>query len=123
MPAYSMNHVHHEAVDVHAAADWYVELFDATADEPFENGGATWIRVHIGDLTVTITDRTTTGPDLERILGYDHLGIDTDDFDTTLARIEALGVNIWAGPMDGGSFRIVFISGPDNVKIELMEKK
>ncbi len=122
MSTYALNHVHHEATDVHAAADWYVKLFDAAADEPFERGDATWIRVHIGDLTVTITDRASTGPEVERFLGYDHLGIDTDDFDATLARIEECGVDIWSGPMDAGGFRIVFINGPDNVKIELMEK-
>ncbi|MBS11975.1 MAG: hypothetical protein CME19_10295 [Gemmatimonadetes bacterium] len=122
MPAYSMNHVHHEAADVHAAAEWYVKLFDAAQDEPFEKGGATWIRVHIGDTTVTITDRASDGPEVGRFLGYDHLGIESDDFDATMARVEELGVNIWAGPTDGGGFRIAFISGPDNIKIELMEK-
>ena len=123
MPTYSMNHVHHEASDVHAAADWYVKLFEAPADEPFERGGATWIRVHIGNVTVTITDREFTNTELGRYQGYDHLGLETDDFDATLARIEKCGVDIWNGPMDAGGFRIVFINGPDNVKIELMEKQ
>ena len=41
MPTYALNHIHHEATDVQAAADWYVKLFDAAADEPFERGGAT----------------------------------------------------------------------------------
>ena len=47
----------------------------------------------------------------------------TDDFDTTLADIESKGVNIWFGPvsLENGK-RIVFISGPDHIKIELMEK-
>ena len=122
MPTYALNHVHHEAADVQAAADWYVKLFDAAADEPFERGGATWIRVHIGNITVTITDRECSDTELGRYQGYDHLGIETDDFDATMARIEECGVDIWSGPMDAGGFRIVFINGPDNVKIELMEK-
>jgi predicted enzyme related to lactoylglutathione lyase len=122
MPNYNMNHIHHEAADVKVAADWYIKLFDAKSDEPFEKGGATWQRVYIGDITVTITDRADSGPAVERFLGYDHLGIQSDDFDATLARIEECGVEIWTGPMDGGGFRIIFINGPDNVKIELMEK-
>jgi predicted enzyme related to lactoylglutathione lyase len=122
MPSYSMNHIHHEAKDVHAAAEWYKKLFGAPSDEPFERGGATWIRVHVGDVTVTITDREFTDRDLCRYQGYDHLALDTDDFDGTLARIEECGVEIFGGPMDAGGFRIVFVNGPDNVKIELMEK-
>lgn len=123
MPTYSLNHVHHESTDVHAAADWYVKLFDATADEPFERGGATWLRVHIGEVTVTITDREFAAMELGRYQGLDHFGLDTDDFDATLERIEAAGVDIWAGPLEAEGMRIVFINGPDNVKIELMEKK
>ena len=123
MPAYSLNHVHHESTDVHAAADWYVRMFDATADEPFERGGATWLRVHIGEVTVTITDRDFSAMELGRYQGFDHFGLDTDDFDATLSRIEAAGVDIWAGPLEAEGMRIVFINGPDNVKIELMEKK
>ena len=123
MPTYSLNHVHHESTDVHAAADWYVRLFDAAADEPFERGGATWLRVHIGEVTVTITDREFAAMELGRYQGLDHFGLDTDDFDATLERIEAAGVDIWAGPLEAEGMRIVFINGPDNVKIELMEKK
>ena len=123
MPTYSFNHIHHESKDVHAASEWYKKLFHATADEPFERDGATWIRVHIGNVTVTITDRDFSNTELGRYQGYDHLGLDTDDFDATLAHIENTGVDIWAGPVDTGDMRLVFINGPDNVKIELMEKK
>lgn len=123
MPSYSFNHVHHESNDVHAAAEWYKKLFDATSDEPFERGGATWIRVHIGEVTVTITDRESSETELARLRGYDHIALDSDDFDGTLARIEECGVDIFTGPMDAGGFRIVFVNGPDNVKIELMEKQ
>ena len=123
MPTYSLNHIHHESKDVKAAADWYTKLFDAKQDEPYESGGATWIRAHVGGMTFTITNRADSGPAAERFLGYDHLGIVSDDFDATLARVKKMGVNLYAGPIDAGGFRIAFISGPDNVKIELMEKK
>ena len=123
MPTYSLNHIHHESKNVHAAAEWYKKMFDAVADKPFERGGATWLRVHIGEVTVTITDREFADIDLIRYQGLDHFGLDTDNFDETLARIEETGVEIWAGPLEAEGMRIVFINGPDNVKIELMEKK
>ena len=123
MPTYTLNHIHHEANDVHAAADWYKAMFDAAADEPFESGGATWLRVHIDEVTVTITDRECAAMQLHRYQGLDHFGLSTDDFDGTLARIEELGVDVWTGPLDSGDMRIVFINGPDDVKIEIMAKK
>ncbi len=76
---------------------------------------------HPQQITFTITDRESEEVNLARLQGYDHIGIQTDDFDATMARIEELGVEIWDGPKDGGGFRIVFVNGPDNAKIELME--
>ena len=122
MPNYSFNHVHHETKDVDEAVAWYKKLFNATSDAPFERGGATWVPVHIGATQITVTDREFTDMDLGRYQGYDHFALNTDDFDQTLADIEQQGVEIWMGPvaLENG-MRIIFINGPDNVKIELME--
>ena len=124
MPGYTLNHIHHEAKDVAQAVEFYQKLFNATADEPFERGGATWVIVHIGEVRITVTDREFSDMELGRYQGLDHLALATDDFDATLADIERHGVNIWHGPLqpEGGGPRLVFVSGPDHVKIELMEK-
>ncbi|MEE3259460.1 MAG: VOC family protein [Candidatus Latescibacterota bacterium] len=123
MPNYALNHIHHETKDVDAAVAWYKKLFGASSDPPFERGGATWVFVHIGAIQITVTDREFTDMELGRYQGYDHFALTTDDFDQTLAEIEEHGVEIWMGPvaLENGS-RIVFINGPDNVKIELMEQ-
>ncbi len=122
MPNYTFNHIHHETKNVDEAVAWYIKLFNATSDEPFERGGATWVPVHIGATQITVTDREFTDMDLGRYQGYDHFALNTNDFDQTLADIEAQGVEIWMGPiaLENG-MRIVFINGPDQVKIELME--
>ena len=122
MPNYAFQHIHHEATEVQAAVDFYQRVFDATADEPFERGGATWVAVHIGGVQVTVTDREFSGMDLGRYQGLDHFALTSDDFDATMARLEETDTAIWAGPLqleDGQ--RIVFINGPDHVKIEIME--
>ena len=122
MPNYTFQHIHHEATEVQAAVDFYQGVFDATADEPFERGGATWVAVHIGGVQVTVTDREFSGMDLGRYQGLDHFALTSDDFDATMARLEETDTAIWAGPLqleDGQ--RIVFINGPDHVKIEIME--
>ena len=122
MPNYTFNHIHHETKNVDEAVAWYIKLFNATSDEPFARGGATWVPVHIGATQITITDREFTDMDLGRYQGYDHFALNTDEFDQTLTDIEAQGVEIWMGPiaLENG-MRIVFINGPDQVKIELME--
>ena len=84
MPNYTFNHVHHEAIDVYAAVDFYKRVFDATSDEPFERGGATWIPVHIGNMQVTVTNREFSPTKLERYQGLDHFAVNTDDFEGSL---------------------------------------
>ncbi|HIM56004.1 MAG TPA: VOC family protein [Candidatus Latescibacteria bacterium] len=122
MPNYTFQHIHHEATEVQAAVDFYQRVFDATADEPFERGGATWVAVHISGVQVTVTDREFSGMDLGRYQGLDHFALTSDDVDATMARLEETDTAIWAGPLqlENGQ-RIVFINGPDHVKIEIME--
>ncbi|NKB67975.1 MAG: hypothetical protein GKR89_13020 [Candidatus Latescibacteria bacterium] len=122
MPTYSLNHVHHETKDVSEAVAWYQKVFGATAGEPFVRGGANWVFVHIGEVQVTVTDREFSDMELGRYQGLDHFALNTSDFDATLAHLEKEGIPIWFGPvaLEDGS-RIVFINGPDNIKIELME--
>ena len=78
--------------------------------------------VHIGAVQITVTDREFAPMELGRYQGYDHIALVSDDFDQTLADIASKASRSGWGPvtLDDGS-RIVFINGPDNVKIELME--
>lgn len=121
MPHYAFDHIHHEAADVSAAVDFYERLFGATAAEPFERGGATWVVVRIGAVQITVSDRQFRPMELGRYQGLDHLALTTDDFDATLAAIAKEGVHVWFGPIAAGDRRVVFVDGPDHVKIELME--
>lgn len=122
MPNYTFNHIHHETKSVDETVAWYKKFFNATSDAPFERGGATWVQVYIGSVQITVTDRDFANMELGRYQGFDHFALVTDDFDATLAEIERHGVSIWMGPVQlENGMRIVFINGPDHVKIELME--
>ena len=122
MPAYTLNHVHHETKNVDETVAFYKKFFGATAGEPFVRGGANWIYVFVGGTQITVTDREFSDMELERYQGYDHIAFNTDDWDGTVADIEKHGLNIWFGPieLEDGS-HILFIEGPDNIKIEIME--
>ena len=123
MPSYTFNHIHHETKDIDTAVAFYKDLFGATTDPPFERGGATWVQVHFAGIQVTVTDRDFTDMELGRYQGVDHFALMTDNFDASLKTIEAQGVSIWMGPVQlENGMRIVFINGPDHVKIELMEQ-
>ena len=122
MPSFQFDHIHHETADIGAAISFYRRVFDADAEEPFERGGATWIRVRVGDLMIVVTNREARAMARERYLGLDHFAVQTDNFEETLRRLKEKGIAFWAGPvqLESGQ-RLVFIEAPDGMKIEILE--
>lgn len=122
MPNYLFNHIHHETKNVEETVAWYQDVFNATSDEPFQRGGANWVFVYIDKIQITVTDRDFTDMKLGRYQGIDHFALTSDDFDATLTHLDANNVSIWMGPtaLENGQ-RIIFIDGPDQIKIEIME--
>ncbi len=55
--------------------------------------------------------------------GEDHFGVEVDDLDEVAADLKKRGVVFGMEPRDfGPGLRIAFVRGPDNVRIELMER-
>ncbi len=52
----------------------------------------------------------------------DHLGFDVRDLDGVVRKLEALGAHVRIPPFREGSDRLVFLSDPDGVWIELSER-
>ena len=54
--------------------------------------------------------------------GLEHFGINVDDLDAEIKRLEELGAVLMEGPIDvPNGPRIAFIKAPDDVRIEVMQ--
>ena len=121
MANYTLHHIHHEAADVDAAAEFYVQNFAGEITERTERQGVQWARVLVGGVKLNITDRAHVEVGLKTYRGLDHFGIHTSDFDETIAQLRANGVPFYVEPTSPRpGTRIAFVSGPDNVKIEVL---
>ncbi len=121
MAEFHLHHIHHEAADVDAAVTFYEKNFQAVLEERTVRNGEQWARIRLGGTLLNISDRATTQVGLERYQGIDHFAIHTSDFAGTVAALKANGVNFFTEPMSPRpGVDIAFISGPDNIKIELM---
>jgi catechol 2,3-dioxygenase-like lactoylglutathione lyase family enzyme len=121
MAQYRLHHIHHEAADVDATVQFYTKNFAAQLDERTERNGVQWARMTLGNTLLNITDRATSQIGLERYQGLDHFALHTSNFDETVAILKSNGVHFWAEPMSPRpGTNIAFISGPDNIKIELI---
>lgn len=54
-------------------------------------------------------------------LGYDHLGFEVDDLDSACSHLAEFGCRIDTGPTELSDRKIVFLKGPEDIILELMQ--
>ena len=127
--SYSFNHVHLKSSDPGKTADWYVEAFgfEIVNDENPRPQGDRFIRCRTEDGVAINISGARTGEsmgegDATAHWGLEHFGIEVDDIDTELKRLEGLGAEVLEGPTRTATgLSIAFIQAPDDVRIEVMQ--
>ena len=127
--SYSFNHVHLKSVDPGKTAAWYVEAFgfEIINDENPRPQGDRFIRCRTKDGVAINISGARTGEsmgegDATAHWGLEHFGIEVDDIDTELKRLEGLGAEVLEGPTRTATgLSIAFIQAPDDVRIEVMQ--
>jgi len=124
----SFDHVHLVSTAPNATAAWYVEKLDAQVVNRLEVKGAPQIFVKVGDATLIIRgQRPGEAADDKAGLewGVDHFGFGVSgDFDAYCDGLKAAGVAFTVEPTDiSPTTRIAFISAPDRVNIELLQRR
>ena len=128
---YAINHVHIRSADPHASAAWYEQHFGArvlTAREVMP-GTITISMDAGGPVRLNISSKPAGTPDdpalaeLNR-LGLEHFGFVVDDIDADMASLEGAGVRVVLPITEvPGGGRLSYIEGPDNVLIELVQRR
>ena len=126
--AYEFNHVHVKAPDPEKSANWYVTAFNfKIISDTVRASGDRFIRCETADGTVVNisgarTNEQMGGGDATVHWGIEHFGLNVDDMDAELRRLEGLGAELMEGPIDvPNGPRIAFIKAPDDVRIELLQ--
>jgi len=127
--SYSFNHVHLKSVDPGKTAAWYVEAFgfEIINDENPRPQGDRFIRCRTEDGVAINISGARTGEsmgegDATAHWGLEHFGIEVDDMEAELKRLEGLGADVLEGPtMTATGLSIAFIQAPDDVRIEVMQ--
>ena len=125
--AYRFDHVHLYCTDLAASERWFVEGLGAKVSRRLEVGGSTMVYLRLGDTEIAIRQRregeemaTAAHPQL----GMDHFGLVVEDLDVAAAELKRRGVTFTREPQPFiPGVRIAFVLGPDNVSVELLERK
>ena len=113
-----LDHVHLFASDLVATIDFFSEMFGATTVWDEEAAGARNVRLALGNAFIHLYDQA---PKNARGGPMHHLGIETDDLDGLVARMQGEGYVFRNAIQEQPKFRYVMAAGPEDLLIELFQ--
>jgi len=127
LPVYTYDHIHLRTKNPQATIEYYQKMFDATPVAYVQSNGKARVDLDLNGLTIFIAevpaDATLPTAPSEPYIGLDHLGLRVDDLDAATAELKRRGAQVIVEPKTiRPGVRIAFIQGPDNVRIELLER-
>lgn len=127
MPVYTYDHIHLRTRDPMGTAQYYHKMFDAKIIESIQSDGRPRIDLDLNGLTIFIAQVPATAAipaaPAEPYLGLDHLGLRVDNLEAAAAELKQRGATFIMEPRTiRPGVKIAFVQGPDDVRIELLER-
>ena len=126
MAKYTFDHIHHFTRDPEGVAKWYENMFGAEVIRTMPQGKPR-VDVKLGGANIFILDVSgdpkATTEAAHPLRGLDHFGLEVKGIDAVCDELAAKGAVFTRGPetIRPGT-RIAFLTGPDNISIELLER-
>lgn len=124
--SYGFDHVHIYCTDLAASEKWFVDGLGAELTRRRAAGGAQAIDLLIGGVKLFLREQSegeSLGEPGPSRFGTDHLGLRVDDLDATAAELKRRGVEFDLEPKQmGPGLRIAFVRGPDDVRVEILQR-
>ena len=128
MAMYRYDHLHFRSEDPHAARKFWEEMFGAKMLLQRELGGAPSFRMDLNGMIFLVSGRAEGENPIhvgsEPRYGLDHFGLKVDNMDAAAKELKAKGAEFICEPWElRPGVKIAFVKGPDNIGIELAERK
>lgn len=128
MPKYSYDHIHIRSKNPVGMAQYFHKMFDAKIIESVQSDGQPRIDLDINGLAVFIArvapEVKMPASPADPHLGLDHFGFRVDNLDEAVAELRRRGAEFAVEPHTiRPGVRIAFVRAPDDVRIELLERK
>ena len=124
MTTFKTNHLHIICDDLDNMKDFWIKGIGARFTEERSFGGAAGAVLQLDDLQINLRVPKTSENEIkanEAALGYDHLGLEVDDIESACSHLATFGCSIESGPTDLSDRKIVFLKGPENLTLELIQ--
>ena len=126
-PVYTYDHIHLRTRDPQTTRQYYQDMFDAKPVDYVQSNGQPRVDLDLNGLTIFIAevtdDSAMPSAPSESYIGLDHLGLRVDNLDEATAELKRRGATFMVEPKTiRPGVRIAFVQGPDDVRIELLER-
>jgi predicted enzyme related to lactoylglutathione lyase len=102
------------------AVDFYIEKFGGEKIDEAEIAGTNMVRIAFGGMRLILNDKAPAGPPAGS--SVDHIGFRTASLDSAASELKKKGAEFLMEPMEiAEGVKVAFVTGPDNVMIELTE--
>ena len=125
---FSYDHIHIRSKDPKGMAEYFNKMFDAEVIESVQSDGQSRIDLDINGLAIFIAavpeDLDLPNSPGTPYLGLDHFGFKADDVFGAVEELRSKGAEIVVEPHEiRPGVKIAFVRGPENVRIELLERE
>jgi lactoylglutathione lyase len=126
-PTYTFYHLHLLSRDPKATAQYYHKMFDAKILETVQSDGKARIDLDLNGLPIFILrvapEENLPSSPSSPYLGLDHFGLLVNNLDEAAAELARRGAEFAMEPRTiRPGVRIAYVRGPENVRIELVER-
>lgn len=127
MATYVSDHVHLRSPDPLKTARWYHRMFGARILETPQPSGPNRVDLDFNGLMVFVAGALPPGEELQGLrdphYGLDHFGFKVENLEEAVTELKSKGVEFVVEPRTAPSgVRIAFVRGPEDVRIELVER-
>lgn len=125
MATFQCDHFHLRSLDPDKSARFYEQMFGAKRLGTEDNAGKLRVIVELGGIRLFIEEvaaGTHAAPE-PPYLGLEHIGLGVSGIDAIVADLKKKGAEFVVEPRSPRpGVRIAFIRGPENVRIELIDR-
>lgn len=126
MTKYTWEHIHLRSPDPETTARWYQDMLGAEVIRTPQADGSTRIDLDLTGQKIFIAkaDPAATSPSPQTpYMGLDHFGLTVENIDAAVAELKGKGVPFTMEPKTiRPGVRIAFLTAPQNVSIELIQR-
>lgn len=128
MVVYRLDHFHLFTENVEETARWYRDMFGMRATTRSQSNENWRVDLELDGVKLYVAKLPDSSPRSPRehfgpLAGLEHLGIHVDDVDEAIEDLRSKGAEILLDPTDvRPDVRIAFVKGPDDVRIELLNR-